>query len=224
MSFKILYVTATDVEANSFKRSLEAKSGAGSLRNTDISFLITGVGSVATAWSLQNWIRVNGKPDLVLNAGIAGAFNDNISIGEVVLPVSDCFADSGVEDGEDFKTLFETGLMDADEFPFKNGVLYADQVYIGRFMHLVKPVKSITVNTATGSEHSRIRLMKKFNPDIETMEGATFFYICCREKIPFLAIRAISNRVEMRDINKWNIPLALNNLTEKIMEILLMLQ
>jgi futalosine hydrolase len=50
------------------------------------------------------------------------------------------------------------------------------------------------------------------------MEGATFFYICSGEKIPFLAIRSISNRVEPRDKNKWNIPVALNNLSEKLIE------
>jgi futalosine hydrolase len=224
MSFKILYVTATAAEADSLRKIHESKPAEESLRNFDISFLVTGVGSMSTAWTLQNWINMNGKPDLAINTGIAGVFGDNISIGEVVMPVSDCFADSGVEDGEDFMTLFETGLMKQDEVPFKNGVLYADEAYTGRFKNLVKPVKAITVNTATGSEHSSIRLMKKFNPDIETMEGATFFYICCREKIPFLAIRAVSNRVEMRDIKKWNISLAINNLSEKIKEILLMLQ
>ena len=66
-------------------------------------------------------------------------------------------------------------------------------------MVVLKPVRAITVNSATGSEATIRKLVKKFNPDIETMEGATFFYICSREKIPFLAIRAISNRVEPRD-------------------------
>ena len=31
----------------------------------------------------------------------------NIAIGDVVMPVSDCFADAGIEDGENFMTLFE---------------------------------------------------------------------------------------------------------------------
>ena len=62
---------------------------------------------------------------------------------------------------------------------------------------------------------------EKYNPDIETMEGATFFYICSRENIPFLALRAISNRVEPRNKEKWNIQLALDNLSEKLKEVLL---
>jgi futalosine hydrolase len=224
MSFKILYVTATDSESEGIRKMLEMKQAPELPGNLDISFLVTGVGAVPTAWSLQHWIAVNGKPDLAVNGGIAGSFSYQISIGDVVMPVSDCFADAGIEDRGNFITLFESGLAGTDEFPFRNGLLHADSSYIEMLRAGFKPVRAVTVNTATGSENTRVRLMKKFNPEIETMEGATFFYICCREKIPFLAIRAISNRVEARDIKKWNISLALNNLSEKTMEILLMLQ
>jgi futalosine hydrolase len=48
------------------------------------------------------------------------------------------------------------------------------------------------------------------------MEGAAFFYICARESIPFVSIRAISNMVERRDRKKWNIPLAVDNLAIKL--------
>ncbi len=189
----------------------------------EIDLLITGVGSIATAWSLKQWITLNEKPDLAINAGIAGSFNDKLNIGDVVMPVSDCFADSGIEDGENFLTLSESGLMSADEFPYKDGLLYANNRYNEKMKSIFKPVRAITVNTATGSETTRGKLLKKFNPDIETMEGATFFYICSREDIPFLALRAISNKVEPRNKNNWDIDLALNNLSEKLIDILLTL-
>jgi futalosine hydrolase len=64
-------------------------------------------------------------------------------------------------------------------------------------------------------------MVEKFNPDIESMEGATFFYICRREKIPFLALRAISNIVEIRNRSNWDIKLALLNLAEKLNEVFL---
>jgi len=189
----------------------------------EIDLLITGVGSIATAWSLKQWITLNEKPDLAINAGIAGSFNDKLNIGDVVMPVSDCFADSGIEDGENFLTLSESGLMSADEFPYKDGLLYANNRYNEKMKSIFKPVRAITVNTATGSETTRGKLLKKFNPDIETMEGATFFYICSREDIPFLALRAISNKVEPRNKNNWDIDLALNNLSEKLIDVLLTL-
>jgi futalosine hydrolase len=191
--------------------------------NIRISLLVTGVGSVSTAWSMKQWIMINGKPDLAINGGIAGSYNDEFITGDVVMPVTDCFADAGIEDNDNFYTLTEAGLLDADEFPYKHGLLYSDPAYYNKMKDILRPVKAITVNTATGSEISRRKLVEKFNPDIETMEGATFFYICCRENIPFLALRAISNKVEQRNKSNWNISLALNNLSEKLIGVLLTL-
>jgi len=224
MSFKILYVIATEPEARTLKLKIDSMRESWFPGKFEIHFLITGVGSAATAWNLKDWIVLNGKPDLAINTGIAGSFRDDIFLGDVVMPVTDCFADSGIEDGDRFLTLHEAGLIGEDEFPFRNGILNADPEYIGKLKDTVRPVKAITLNTATGSELSRLRLVGKFNPDIETMEGATFFYICSRENIRFLALRAISNKVEKRNKNNWNISLALNNLSEKVLEILLKLQ
>jgi futalosine hydrolase len=223
MSFKILYVTATRPEGDTLKKFREIMLHNDRLESFETDLLITGVGSMATAWSLKQWITLNEKPDLAINAGIAGSFNDRINIGDVVMPVSDCFADAGVEDGENFLTLSESGLISANDFPYKDGLLYTDTRYNEKMKSILKPVRAITVNTATGSETTKGKLLKKFNPDIETMEGATFFYICSRENIPFLALRAISNKVEPRDKNNWNIDLALNNLSEKLIDVLLIL-
>jgi futalosine hydrolase len=223
MSFKILYVTATWPEGDTLKKFREIMSYNDRLDSFETDLLITGVGSMATAWSLKQWIILNEKPDLAINAGIAGSFNERLNIGDVVMPVSDCFADAGVEDGENFLTLFESGLINANDFPYKDGLLYTDTRYNEKMKSILEPVRAITVNTATGSETTRGKLLKKFNPDIETMEGATFFYICSREDIPFLALRAISNKVESRNKNNWNIDLALHNLSEKLIDVLLTL-
>jgi futalosine hydrolase len=67
-------------------------------------------------------------------------------------------------------------------------------------------------------------ILKRYHPDIETMEGAAFFYVCSKENIPFLALRAVSNRVEPRDKAKWNIPLALKNLSDELGKVLLTIE
>ncbi|HMQ88955.1 MAG TPA: hypothetical protein PKB07_15270, partial [Flavilitoribacter sp.] len=59
--------------------------------------------------------------------------------------------------------------------------------------------------------------------DIETMEGAAFFYVCLMESVPFLAIRSISNYVEARNREAWDIPgaiRALNDVVKGLLEIL----
>jgi futalosine hydrolase len=225
MPFKLLLVSATDTEADALKRipGLKVHSEGFTLGNCEISMLVTGVGSVATSWSMAKWLSSNPKPDLAINIGIAGSYRENIVAGDVVVPVSDCFADAGIEEGGGFKTLAEAGLADPDRFPFKMGRIEADNKYTAEATKKLKAVNAITVNTASGSEKTIERLLKKYNPDIETMEGATFFYICCRENIPFLALRSISNKVEPRNKEKWNIPLALEKLSEKMRDLILML-
>ena len=226
MSLRILYVTATSSEAEAIGRikGINPINGGYQADGMEIIVLIAGVGSVATAWTMQKWISVNKKPDLAINSGIAGSYNHDISIGEVVMPVTDCFADAGIEDGNNFLTLSEAGLINASEFPFNEGLLLSDPIYAKRMKNILRPVRAITVNMATGSDSTRDKLVKKFNPDIETMEGATFFYICRRENISFMALRSISNTVEPRDKSKWDIRLALNNLSEKLEEVLLTLK
>lgn len=226
MSRKILFVTATSAEADILKKidGVTSSDNVYNFSGAEINLLITGVGSVATAWSLTQWLSVNEKPDLVINAGIAGSYRDTINIGDVVMPVTDCFADSGIEDGENFLTLFESGLSDPNEFPYRSGLLHSHAYISDLVKNILRPVNAITVNTATGSEKTIFKLFKKFNPDIETMEGATFFYICTREKLPFLALRSISNMVEPRNRSKWNIPLALDHLSEKLKEVIIRLE
>jgi futalosine hydrolase len=225
MPLKILFVTATHSESEVLGKitNIQSVSGGYRLGNSMITPLVAGVGSITTAWEIQKWISVNDKPDIAINSGIAGSYNPEIKIGDVVMPLTDCFADAGIEDGNDFLTLTEAGLTNDSDFPFIRGLLHADDRYSERVEKLIKPVRAITVNTATGSLITRDKLVKKFNPDIETMEGATFFYICSREKIPFLALRAISNIVEIRNRNNWDIPLALKNLSEKLNEVILTL-
>jgi futalosine hydrolase len=224
MSMKITVVSATETEAGALKSIRGITFGNGIYRfagaDAEISLIVAGVGSVATAWAVSKHISSGFQPELAINIGIAGTYNDTIGMGEVVMPVTDCFADAGIDTGDNFLTLGEAGLEDPDSFPFRNGRIWSENRFVTKVSKAVRSVNAITVNTATGSEENTGRLLKKYNPDIETMEGAAFFYICSRGNIPFLALRSVSNKVGPRDKSSWNIPLALENLSEKLREVL----
>jgi len=212
---KILLVSATKFEiAPLLKavRKIRSEKNISSYRfgKHSIDILITGVGMTATAFHLGKVLSK--KYDLAINAGIAGSFKKNISLGAVVNVVSDCFADLGVEDGEKFLTAKEIGLVADCRLQvagFKNTIIGA-----------LPKVKAITVNTVHGNEASIKKVVKKFNPDIETMEGAAFFFACKSEKIPCVQIRAISNYVEKRNKKKWKMNLAIENLNSALINIL----
>jgi futalosine hydrolase len=226
METRVLVVFATSSEAEIIHKIAGVTSGSDDIKigKCKISLLVTGVGGMSTAWGMKQWLSNNPKPDLAINAGIAGSYSSALKTGEVVMPVTDCFADMGIESGNKFITLAEAGLADPDRFPFKGGVIHSHNKYSRRAESILNKVIGITVNTCSGSSPTIERLRNKFNPDIETMEGATFFYICARERIPFLSVRAISNKVEPGNRDSWDIKLALENLALKMKELFLTLE
>jgi futalosine hydrolase len=227
MGYKILLVAATSVEAEVISKinGIVNLNDHYNIGNFSIEKLITGVGGISTAWSMMQRLDKDILPDLAINIGLAGSYSDCYKIGSVVSPVTDCFADLGIENGnQEFFSVFEAGLMGKHDYPFKGGNLKADLKAFGNFDQVVPFVKAVTVNMASGSVQTIEKIKNKYNPDIETMEGATFFYICAMKKLPFLALRAISNKVEPRDKTNWNVPLALDNLANKLEEIFLILK
>ena len=81
-------------------------------------------------------------------------------------------------------------------------------------------VSSITVNRVHGNKRSITEIINRLNPDIENMEGAAFFQVCNTFNVPCIQIRAISNKVERRNKDNWNLPLAIKNLNNKLVEII----
>jgi futalosine hydrolase len=53
---------------------------------------------------------------------------------------------------------------------------------------------------------------ERFDPDIETMEGAAFMYACLIHGVPFAQVRAASNMVERRNRAAWKLDEAIANL------------
>jgi len=188
------------------------------LANSTIDVLIGDIGIAFTIYSLSKALSKKNY-DLVINTGIAGSLTEKLKIGDVAQVASEEFADLGIRSEREFSTLFEMGFMDKNEFPFTEGKLINPDVENNLFHHL-KSVKGITVNAVNGNKKEIEKLKEKFDADIECMEGAAVFYICLMEKIPFAEIRAISNYVEERNKDKWDIPLAIGNLTEEIKYVL----
>ncbi|MBK9254361.1 MAG: futalosine hydrolase [Saprospiraceae bacterium] len=174
---------------------------------------ITGVGSVKTVFKLGQLSGIE-NTDLAINAGIAGSFKELIPIGSVAEVIQDRFGDLGVENADGtFSDIFEAELDDPELFPFKNGVLTV--IPYPQLTDLNK-VSGITVQKVHGTKNSIRDIVRKYNPDIESMEGAAFFYVMKSLKINSTQIRAISNFVEPRNKNNWNIGLAIKNLNERL--------
>ena len=186
------------------------------LDDTEVDILISGIGTTFTTFHLTNVLKDN-KYQAVINIGIAGSLTRRLNIGEVVNVTSEEFADLGIEKKDEFLTLFETGFIDLNEFPFEYGLLKASDTN-GLFN--LKKVRAITTNRSHGRESTITEVNSKFTAQIESMEGAAVFYVCKWFGISCYEIRAISNYVEPRDSAQWNIPLALENLKISLVQVL----
>lgn len=219
----ITLVSATPFEIAPVIQWLESLSPPGNdnnftLGSHQISVLVTGVGPVATTWKLAGYLSSN-KPDWVINAGIAGAYDRTLAPGEVVLVGEEQLADTGAEESDGrLISLFDMKLLDPEEFPYQGGRLVNPD---REHTHFLRQVRGLTVSRATGTEASIAALTNKY-PDAQTesMEGAAVFYCCLMSGVRFLEIRSVSNYVEPRNRENWNIPLAISSLNDVLKELL----
>lgn len=188
------------------------------LGHATIDLLIAGVGIPLSAYSFGK-IFAGQSYDLALQAGIAGALDRNLEIGEVVQVVSENFGDLGVEEADgSFTSAIQLGLIDANQPPFMQGRLVSPaNAEIPAFL---KQVKGTTVNRVHGNEASIAAFRERSDAQVESMEGACFAYACLLEQQAFLQIRSISNHVESRNREAWDIPLAINNLNEVLKDMI----
>lgn len=186
------------------------------LGSLQIDLLITGVGIPLSAYNLGK-LFARQAYDLCLQAGIAGAFDRSLEIGEVVQVVSEDFGDLGVEEADgSFTSAIALGLIDPQQPPFTDGKLLSPSD--AGLPVFLKQVRGTTVSKVHGSEESITAFQGRNDAQVESMEGASFAYACLQEQLPFLQIRSISNYVESRNREAWDIPLAIKNLNDVIMK------
>lgn len=221
-TMKILIVAATWMEVkllvDEFDFVAEKTHSLHSFKyaGNEIDVLVAGIGTTFTTFHLTTTLQHNSY-QLVLNVGVAGSFTTDLKIGEVVNVVSEEFADLGIEEKIQFLTLFESGFMESNEFPFENGLLKAtpSNGLINR-----NKVRGITTNKSHAKNSSILAIKEKFSAHVESTEGAAVLYVCCWFGIPCYELRAVSNYVAPREIAHWNIPLALENLKQTVIEVL----
>ena len=170
--------------------------------------LITGVGMVATAFASGQQFAQK-KYDLAINLGIAGSFDRTLNLGEVVEVEQDALSELGAENGNEFLPIEVLGFGESAFKPIDPMLLLS-----------IKKVRAITVNTVHGEETSIRKITERLNPQLESMEGAAFFYACKRSIVPSIQIRSVSNYVEKRNRENWKIGLAVKNLNDFAIELL----
>lgn len=190
-----------------------------------VDFMLTGIGTTSACYRITKKIveaaTENSPYSLAINIGIAGSYDlEKFPVGSTALVEKEFFGDLGFMTASGFQTLFDSKTLDANLFPFKDGAL--EMLPLPEFFNNVAKSYSmatgVTVQTITGDEKTTRRIIDKYSPQIETMEGAAFFYVCLNEDVKFMEIRSVSNRVGEEDTSKWDTPKALDALKEALKE------
>jgi futalosine hydrolase len=189
------------------------------MADEQLHILITGMGMLNTAAHLTLY-STKFERDFYINAGICGAFNRKLRIGDVVQISSETYGDFGVENDEAFQDFFDLGFIDAKTDAFQYGLCKPISHAFSAAISLPQ-VSSITVNKVHGNEQTIRIIQEKYKADTENMEGLAFYYVLQLINKPGIELRSISNYVEKRNKDNWNIELAVSNLNTELVRLII---
>lgn len=167
----------------------------GKLEGKDVVIVRSGIGKVNAAVCAQVLVSVFGV-DCVINTGVAGSLRNEINIGDIVLSVDALNHD-----------------MDATGFGYEPGIIpRMDESVFKADEKLLKLAKEVNeevnkdISTFTGRVVSgdqfisdgdkKKYLVEKFGGFCTEMEGASIAQTAYLNQIPYLVIRAISDKAD----------------------------
>lgn len=190
------------------------------LRDLPARVCVSGIGAVNAALATQDAIR-DERPDLVVSAGIAGAYPaGGLQPGDVAVSSEMIYGALGAMDGERFLDLAHLGfsLLPGVHNHLRAWEGAAD--WAARAHAALQPQGSrallgpiLTLETVTGSAAAARAVQARFPGALaEAMEGAGVAHAAYREGLAALEVRGVSNFVGPRDRAAWRLPQALASL------------
>ena len=184
---------------------------SGKLSGKRVVIAFTGIGKVNAAMTTTLLIE-HFKPNKVIFTGIAGAVNQQLQPGDIVIAEKTAHHDMGTIWPEG---LFHKGVknrldgwenpvfFDADERLLRLAERAAEQVELSSIQIISgqrtpKVVKGIVVtgDAFIASTDKCIELRKKLGADAVEMEGAAVAQLCYQRGIGYLVIRSISDNAD----------------------------
>lgn len=200
---------------------------AGAVSGNRVVFGISGMGKTNAAHTVTLLIE-KFSPSCILNFGIGGAYpSSGLKVGDIAVAEKEVYADEGVLLKDGLHSLEVTGipLLKArgrcyfNEFPVDKRLSRLAVKASATVAHCRSGV-FLTVSACTGTRKRAGELVRRFSPLCENMEGAAIAHICRLYGIPFVEIRGISNIVENRNKEKWDIKLAAENCQKTVLHFL----
>lgn len=197
-----LVTAATEFELKPFEQSFGA-SGAHRMAT-----LVTGVGPVEAAIRLTRYLSVKRRSfDAVINIGTAGAYIRENGAGmlSICLAESEVLGDLGVCLQDRVEPIQGEGLLLEDTFFLNPELCKAAITVLDQENIPYRVGKFITVSCVTGTDERAAMLTAQYQGLCENMEGAAAARVCQEFSLPLLEMRCVSNMVEKRNTEKWQL-------------------
>jgi futalosine hydrolase len=191
----------------------------GKLAGQPVALQCSGVGKANAAAGALLLLEVL-RPEAVICFGSAGVYpGQDLRIGDLLLASEEVYGDEGAATSAGFLDMQDLGLPLAERagetwfnrFPADPDLLAQAQRLLVRDMGRQRRVAVgplVTVSTCSGTVAAGVLLAERTGGLGENMEGAAVAQICARLGVPWLEIRGISNLVEERAPERWDLPAA----------------
>lgn len=167
----------------------------GKINGTDVVVVRCGVGKVNAAMCTQSMIDLF-DVDAIINTGIAGSLDAAIDIGDIV------FAVDTVEHDMDVAALgYDPGVVPDMETSVYDTDPYLLELAKESFKAAGVEVKVFTGRVVSGDQFISSRekknwLVSTFGGRCAEMEGASIGHVAVLNKVPYLVVRAISDKAD----------------------------
>ena len=154
----------------------------------DVVTLFSGVGKVNAAIAAEILIEVYGA-EAVINAGTAGGMNSKLNIFDTVISAEAAYHDVAADILTEFHPWMETIYFQADKNLLAmskeavNKLNMNDTVFWGRMV----------TGEAFIADEDRQKINNEYEPLTVDMETASIAHVCFVNRIPFIAIRCITD-------------------------------
>ncbi|MCP3952996.1 MAG: futalosine hydrolase [Desulfobacterales bacterium] len=233
----ILIAAAVAGELENLQKSLtgaveqrigEQRITSGRIGQQAVRLVVTGPGMANTVHGLTVAI-MSKRPKLILQTGCGGGFREaGLNIGDVAIASMEIDVHLGLEPDRPEDAVGELGFPVIKrpgreifncypvDVPASSRALQSIEAALSVSAVNVLSGPFITVATVTASIARSGYLYRHHGALVENMEGAGAAHTAALYNLPFVEIRAVSNRVGDRDKSKWDLPLAFQRCAQAV--------
>lgn len=177
----------------------------GSLGGGSVAVVCCGCGKALAAAATQFLVDAY-RPRAILNFGSAGSLAEYLGVGDVLLPTRLYQGDTGIVHGGGYThtgaaTVGEGGFCYVREYSADSGLLEIarseGEAALAESGNSLYSCDTVTCDQVIFSREYREELRRTFHADAVEMEGAAVAQVASMHGCPFLAVRAISDEIDL---------------------------